>query len=77
VRRLATPAELADYLQVPLKTLYQWRYHGKGPRAHRVGRHLRHRWEDVEIWLASQRPRDQPRLAGDPEQSVPDPEPAD
>ncbi len=52
-RRLATPAEVADYLQVPLKTLYQWRYHQKGPRAYRVGRHLRYRWEDVETWLTS------------------------
>jgi excisionase family DNA binding protein len=53
VRRLATPIEVAAYLQVPVKTLYAWRYEGKGPRAHRVGRHLRYRWEDVEAWLAS------------------------
>lgn len=52
-RRLATPTDVAAYLQVPVKTLYTWRYHGKGPRAHRVGRHLRYRWEDVEAWLAS------------------------
>ena len=52
-RRMATPAEVADYLQVPVKTLYQWRYQGEGPRAYRVGRHLRYRWEDVEAWLAS------------------------
>ena len=50
---MATPADVADYLQVPVKTLYQWRYQGKGPRAYRVGRHLRYRWEDVEAWLAS------------------------
>jgi excisionase family DNA binding protein len=53
VRRLATPIEVAAYLQVPVKTVYAWRYEGKGPRAHRVGRHLRYRWEDVEAWLAS------------------------
>ncbi len=52
-RTLATPVEVAEYLQVPLKTLYQWRYQGEGPRAYRVGRHLRYRWEDVEAWLAS------------------------
>jgi len=51
--RLATPVEVAEYLRVPIKTLYQWRYQGDGPRAHRVGRHLRYRWEDVEAWLAS------------------------
>jgi excisionase family DNA binding protein len=53
VERLATPAEVASYLQVPVKTLYTWRYKGVGPRGHRVGRHLRYRWEDVEAWLAS------------------------
>lgn len=52
-RRLATPAELADFLQVPVKSLYQWRYQGHGPRAHRVGRHLRYRWEDIEDWLTT------------------------
>jgi hypothetical protein len=29
VRRLATPIEVAAYLQVPVKTLYAWRYEGK------------------------------------------------
>lgn len=52
-RRMATPAEVADYLQVPVKTLYRWRYAGEGPVAYRVGRHLRFRWSDVERWLAS------------------------
>ncbi|HSL15011.1 MAG TPA: helix-turn-helix domain-containing protein [Actinomycetota bacterium] len=50
---MATPAEVASYLQVPVKTLYTWRYKRLGPRAHRVGRHLRYRWEDVEDWLSS------------------------
>jgi excisionase family DNA binding protein len=53
VERLATPAEVASYLQVPVKTLYTWRYKEVGPRGHRVGRHLRYRWEDVDAWLAS------------------------
>lgn len=55
-RALATPIEVAEYLQVPLKTLYQWRYQGEGPRAYRVGRHLRYRWDDVEAWVASLAP---------------------
>ncbi|MGH2596177.1 MAG: helix-turn-helix transcriptional regulator [Actinomycetota bacterium] len=53
MRRLATPIEVGAYLQVPVKTLYAWRYEGKGPRARRVGRHLRYSWEDVDAWLAS------------------------
>jgi excisionase family DNA binding protein len=44
---------VASYLQVPVKTLYTWRYKRVGPKAHRVGRHLRYRWEDVEAWLSS------------------------
>ena len=53
MRRLATPSQVASYLQVPVKTLYTWRYKRVGPKAHRVGRHLRYRWEDVEAWLSS------------------------
>jgi len=29
-RRLATPIEVATYLQVPVRTLYTWRYQRKG-----------------------------------------------
>ena len=49
--RLFSPEEVAGYLGVPVKTLFQWRYKGVGPRALRVGRHLRYRAEDVEAWL--------------------------
>jgi excisionase family DNA binding protein len=54
--QLATPAELAAYLGVPVKTLYQWKYRGTGPRVHKVGRHLRYRWQDVDAWLNTQVP---------------------
>ncbi|WP_225099215.1 AlpA family transcriptional regulator [Streptomyces sp. CoH27] len=49
--RLATPAEVAVYLGVPVKTLYQWKYRGTGPNVHKVGRHLRYRWQEVDAWL--------------------------
>ena len=45
-----TPDELAARLRVPKATLYQWRYRGEGPRAIKVGRHLRYRLADVERW---------------------------
>ena len=50
--RLLTPTELSEMLGVPVATLYSWRYHGRGPAAVRVGRHLRYRLSDVDAWLA-------------------------
>lgn len=50
--RMISPKELAALLQVPLQTIYQWRYRGGGPRGYRVGRHVRFRMSDVEAWLA-------------------------
>jgi excisionase family DNA binding protein len=44
-------SELARYLGIPVKTLYAWRYRHQGPRALRVGRHLRYRVRDVEEWM--------------------------
>lgn len=45
---LATPAEVAKHLGVPLRTLSQWRYLGVGPAYVKVGRHVRYRWSAVE-----------------------------
>jgi excisionase family DNA binding protein len=47
--------ELAQFLGVPLKTLYAWQHRRVGPPAYRVGKHLRFRREDVEAWLQSRR----------------------
>lgn len=49
--RLLTVEELADYLAVPVATLYQWRYRKEGPTGFRVGRHVRYRWSEVEAWI--------------------------
>ncbi|MEU2308912.1 helix-turn-helix transcriptional regulator [Streptomyces misionensis] len=51
---LATPVEVAAYLGVPVKTLYQWKYRGIGPNVHKVGRHLRYRWPEVDAWVNAQ-----------------------
>lgn len=48
---LLTTPELAAYAGIPVATIYQWRVKGQGPRAIRVGRHLRFRQADVEAWL--------------------------
>lgn len=43
--------ELSAFLCVPVKTLYQWRYLGTGPRAYRVGRRLRYDPAEVSHWV--------------------------
>lgn len=48
---LMSPADLAEYLKVPIKTIYNWRSDGSGPRGIRVGRHVRFRRTDIEAWL--------------------------
>jgi excisionase family DNA binding protein len=49
--RLWTVAEVAEYLGVPVKTVYRWRCVGYGPPGCRVGRYVRYRSSDVEAWI--------------------------
>ncbi len=49
-----SPDGLADYLDVPVKTVYQWRHQGTGPIGIKVGRHVRYRRSEVERWLDAQ-----------------------
>ena len=51
IEPLWTVGDVAAYLGVPVTTLYQWRYRRTGPRAYRVGRHLRYRPAEVRSWL--------------------------
>jgi excisionase family DNA binding protein len=48
-------SELANYLGVPVSTIYDWRANGKGPAAHRLGRHLKFAVADVRAWVEAQR----------------------
>lgn len=52
--RLWTVHDTSLFLGVPVGTLYQWRHRGQGPRAYRVGRHLRYDPADVRQWLDEQ-----------------------
>lgn len=51
--RLLSPDDVAAFLGVPVRTLYQWRYKGTGPRGLRIGRHLRYRQSEVDTWLGT------------------------
>ncbi|MEY2422806.1 MAG: hypothetical protein QOI95_2873 [Acidimicrobiaceae bacterium] len=53
MNRLLTTIEVAEILGVPVRTLYSWRYKDEGPRARKVGRHLRYSEADVLAWLDS------------------------
>ena len=49
--------ELAEYLGVPVSTVYEWRTHGRGPAAYRFGKHLKFTVTDVQDWVQQQRDR--------------------
>ena len=49
--RLLSAQDVAALLQVPVKTIYQWRSQGDGPAHIKVGRHLRFDPEDVALWI--------------------------
>jgi excisionase family DNA binding protein len=57
---LLSVQDLAGFLDVPVATIYAWRYRGEGPPGLRVGRHLRFRSSDVEQWIAEQLARSNP-----------------
>ena len=48
---LLTPEHVSRYLGVPVGTLANWRYQGRGPTYLRVGRHVRYRAQDITQWI--------------------------
>jgi excisionase family DNA binding protein len=54
VVRMWTTQDVAEFLRVPVQTLYEWRTKGYGPKGFRVGRYVRYRREDVLAWIESQ-----------------------
>ncbi|WP_199922343.1 helix-turn-helix domain-containing protein [Microterricola viridarii] len=53
--RLATPEEVAEWLQVPVERLHKLRRAKRGPRAIVEGRMIRYAWADVHSWVLSSR----------------------
>jgi hypothetical protein len=43
--------DVAAFLRVPVKTIYQWRTADYGPPARKVGKHLRYKEDDVRAWF--------------------------
>jgi len=48
---LWTVRDVSEFLRIPVSTLHQWRYEGRGPDAYRIGKHLRYDPAAVRIWL--------------------------
>ncbi len=48
-----TPKDICNQLHIPEQTFYQWRVKHLGPRAYRIGRHLRISRDDYDAWVAS------------------------
>lgn len=46
-----SPADAATYCGIPEKTLEQYRSQGTGPAYSKVGRHVRYRRCDIDLWL--------------------------
>ncbi|GAA1858654.1 hypothetical protein GCM10009836_43600 [Pseudonocardia ailaonensis] len=51
-KRLWTVQDVADFLGVPVATVYDWRCKGYGPRGKKVGRYLRFEEDVVRQWFA-------------------------
>lgn len=45
--RLLDPGQVSTFLGVPVGTLANWRYLGRGPAFVRIGRHVRYRADDL------------------------------
>jgi len=48
---ILNPDEVAELLQVPVRTLEQWRYRNVGPPYRKVGRHIRYLQSKVMEWF--------------------------
>jgi excisionase family DNA binding protein len=49
--KLWGPKEVAEYLGIPVQTIYQWRTRGYGPPGRRIGKHVRYLPDDVVEWF--------------------------
>lgn len=49
--RLWSVNDVADYLGIPVQTVYKWRQSGTGPPGYRLGKHLRYDPAVVRAWV--------------------------
>lgn len=46
---------LADYLGIPVSTIYDWRTNGKGPRSYHLGKRIMFGITDIRAWMDTMR----------------------
>jgi excisionase family DNA binding protein len=51
VARILTPLEVAELLQIPVRTLEEWRLRKYGPPYRKLGRHVRYEINAVMAWF--------------------------
>lgn len=51
MKNIDNETNTATYLDKPVKTLQQWRWRSEGPPYCKVGRSVRYRKADVDLWL--------------------------
>ena len=49
-----TVGQVAEYLGVPVATVYTWNSRDLGPTRLKIGRHVRYRRSDLDAWLDRQ-----------------------
>ena len=49
-----TPAELAALWEITETTLSQWRWTGRGPKFQKIGRQVKYRIRDIELFEEQQ-----------------------
>ena len=54
IEHLWTIQDVAEYLNIPVETLRAWRKKKTGPRAARIGKHLRYHPGHVRKWFEEQ-----------------------
>ncbi|MDX8146513.1 helix-turn-helix domain-containing protein [Lentzea sp. BCCO 10_0061] len=52
--KLWTINDVADFLGIPVQTLYQWRTRKYGPPGRRIGKYVRYIPDEVKTWFDAQ-----------------------
>ncbi|WP_208981970.1 helix-turn-helix domain-containing protein [Pseudovibrio sp. Ad46] len=50
---LITEAAAADYLGISIRTIQAWRVRGGGPKYVKLGKAVRYRPSDIQVWIES------------------------